>query len=363
MTAPDRCQNCAYASKYSKQEKGEIPAFCKSHEFWLCAACRESMGCNAAGHPITGIKTRGDVTGIPVNDGIYSSIDDVTYHSDLQSLSSSGARALLNGTPEEFDFNRRRPSDPNKNYDFGHAAHKMVLGIGSRLGMLDPNVCGHTADGKLAKVPSATSEWKLAAAKHRREGKLPIAKADMEKAQTMAGKVFQHPIAKQLLGVEGQAEHSIYWHDDATGVRLRIRPDYLPKGLSRQLCIDYKTADSADPRAFQRAVASYGYHQQQAFYEDGLIELGFDDVGFLFVVQSKTAPYAVSVCQIEPEVVELGRRLNRVAIELFASCQESGKWPGYDGLNNVGMAGWAKKEAEALLESHTGAPLDTPGPI
>lgn len=355
--APDRCQNCAYAAKYTKQEKGEVPAFCKSHEFWLCASCRETMGCNAAGHPITGIKPRADVSGIPVNDGIYSQIDDVTYHADLGSLSSSGARALLNGTPEEFDFNRRKPSDPNKNYDFGHAAHKMVLGIGSRLALLDPNVCGHDAKGNLAKVPSATGEWKAAAAKARREGKLPIAKSDMEKAQTMAGKVFQHPIAGHLLG-KGQAEHSIYWHDDATGVRRRIRPDYLPEGLSRQLCIDYKTADSANPLAFQRAVATYGYHQQQAYYEDGLLELGFEDVGFLFIVQSKTAPYSVSICQIEPEVVELGRRLNRVALELFERCTTSGRWPGYEGLQTVGMAGWAKKEAEALLEARAGGPIE-----
>ena len=133
----------------------------------------------------------------------------------------------------------------------------------------------------------------------------------------MAGRVFQHRVAGRLLS-RGQAEHSIYWHDDATGVRLRCRPDFITEGLGRTICIDYKTATSANPRQFQRAVQDYGYHCQQAFYEDGLAEIGLTDVGFLFVVQSKTAPFTVSVCQIEPADVELGRRQNRAAIERFA---------------------------------------------
>ncbi|GFG65790.1 hypothetical protein MKUB_32800 [Mycobacterium kubicae] len=347
--APERCENCGYAEKYRRQSTGERPAFCTGHEAWLCAGCRAHMGCGDLGHRVEAIPPRVDVTGIPANDGIYSSIDDDVYHSDLASLSSSGARDLLGSTPEEFDYHRRVPRDPNRNFDFGHATHKMVLGKGSRLAMLDPKVVGLKADGKPAAVPTSTSMWKQAAAKARRDGRLPIAKSDMEKAQTMAGRVFQHRIAARLLS-KGQAEHSIYWHDDATGVRLRCRPDFLPELPGRPICVDYKTATSANPKQFQRAVFDYGYHQQQAFYEDGLAELGLEDVGFLFVVQSKTAPYTVSVCSIEPEVVELGRRQNRAAIELFARCIEADRWPGYEGIQTVGMAGWAVKQIEDSLE-------------
>lgn len=286
----------------------------------------------------------------PANDGVYSNIDDDAYHADLASLSSSGARDLLSSTPEEFDFGRRTPRDPNRNFDFGHAAHKMVLGKGSRLAMLDPKVVGLKADGKPAQNPTSTSMWRQAAAKARLEGRLPIAKSDMERAQTMAGRVFQHRIAGRLLS-SGQAEHSIYWHDDATGVRLRCRPDFITAGRGRTICVDYKTSTSANPRQFQRAVTDYGYHMQQAFYEDGLAELGLVDVGFLFVVQSKSAPYTVSVCSIDPEIVELGRRQNRAAIELFARCMAEDRWPGYDGIHTVGMAGWAVKQIEESLEA------------
>lgn len=346
----EKCENCGYAEKYSRQKPGEKPAYCTNHSRWLCEGCREHLDCAKLKHRFEDMPARIDVSrSVPANDGIYAWIEDDVYHGDYLSLSSSGARDLLSSTPEEFDYNRRTPRDPNKNYDFGHAAHKMVLGKGSRLHMLDPKVVGKTADGKLAKVPTATSMWKQAAAKAREQGKLPIAKADMEKAQDMAGRVFQHRIARRLLA-DGRAEHSIYWHDDATGVRLRCRPDFLPDGLARDVCVDYKTATTADPRQFQRAVFDYGYHQQQAFYEDGLAEIGLVDVGFLFVVQSKTAPYTVSVCQIDQEIVELGRRQNRAAIELFARCMDEDRWPGYEGIQSVGMAGWAKKQIEDSLE-------------
>lgn len=348
--APDRCGNCGFAQKYSRQKPGEKPAFCVDHNAWLCFSCRTELHCQEAGHTIDAMPPRVDVTGIPPNDGVYATIDDDVYHSDLGSLSSSGARDLLSSTPEEFDFNRRTPRDPNRNYDFGHAAHKMVLGKGSKLKMLDPKIHGLKADGKPAAVPTSTSMWKNAAKAARDQGQVPIAKADMEKAQTMAGRVFQHRVAARLLA-DGRAEHSIYWHDDDTGVRRRCRPDFLPEGLKRPICVDYKTATSANPAQFQRAVMDYGYHQQQAFYEDGLAEIGLTDVGFLFVVQSKSAPYTVSVCQIDPEIVALGRRQNRRAIELYARCIEQDRWPGYDGIHTVGMAGWAVKQIEDSLEA------------
>lgn len=347
---PLKCQNCGYAQRYSKQLPGERPAFCVEHTTWLCIACRVHLRCEDLRHQIVDYATRDDVTSaVPPNDGIYSRIPEDVYHGDLGSLSSSGARALLTTTPEEFDWNRRNDRAVNRNFDYGHVTHKMVLGEGNQLALLDPKVCGHDAKGNIAKQPQSTAEWKAAEALARKQGKIPVAKWDMEKAQTMAGRVFQHRVAGRLLS-KGSAEHSIYWHDDATGVRLRCRPDFLTDGLGRPICVDYKTATSANPRQFQRAVQDYGYHCQQAFYEDGLRELGLEDVGFLFVVQSKTAPFTVSVCSIDPADVELGRRQNRAAIELFARCTESGRWPGYDGIQQVSLAGWATKAIEESLE-------------
>jgi hypothetical protein len=55
------------------------------------------------------------------------------------------------------------------------------------------------------------------------------------------------------------------------------------------------------------------------------------------------------VCQLEPADVERGRELNRAAIDLFARCCDAGVWPGYDGINNIGLPGWARAQIDADL--------------
>jgi hypothetical protein len=284
---------------------------------------------------------------VPVNDGLYPRIPDTVYHGDPHSLSSSGARLLTNKTPAEFLHERLEPPKPKKHYDFGHAAHKMVLGEGAELAVLDPAVHGLKADGKPSEKPSATANWKKAEASAREQGKTVITKEQMSIAQTMAGKVFANPYAARLLSA-GDAEVSAYWHDDVTGVRLRARFDFLPERRSRLIIVDYKTALSADPAEFAKSVAKFGYDQQAAWYIDGAIEHGFNDPAFVFIVQQKDPPYLVSLNQIEPDWVEYGRSKNRRAINLYAECLQSDKWPGHgDDVFTASMPSWLRRQIEA----------------
>lgn len=274
---------------------------------------------------------------IPEADGIYSRISDVEYHQDHESLSSSGARTLTQLTPEEFHANRLEPPNPKPQYDFGHVCHKMVLGEGSQIVRVDAR------------------DWRTNVAKEAREkawaaGKVPVLKATIDTAQRMAGKVFEHRLAAKLLEA-GAAELSGYWHDDETGVRLRCRPDWLPEYRGgRPIIVEYKSAASANPRRFSKSAGDYGYHQQAAWTIDGLAECAdVDDAAFLFIVQQKDSPFLVSVVQIDPEDVELGRRQNRAAIRLYADCVEAGRWPGYEGLTTVSLPGWLRYQIESDL--------------
>lgn len=353
MKAPAKCEGCGYSASRTRQKPGETPEYQACCQKWFCEACREQRSCTGRGDH-TPLPNQGDLLGggVPPNDGIYSAmaVSELTYHSDLESLSSSGARDLMKDTPAQFHFNRHEPRDPKPQYDFGHAAHKMVLGAGGKIAVLDPAIHGLTKDGERSKVPAATAMWKAADAAARAQGKIVVTREQMDVAQRMAGKVFQHPLAKKLL-TGGQAEHSIYWHDDTTGVRLRMRFDYLvqlPNG--RWICIDYKTALSADPEYFAKAVFEYGYHCQEAWYRDGLAEIGITDVGFVFIVQQKKPPHQVSVCGIIPEHVDLGRQVNRKAIDLFAECSKADLWPSYEPtVHQIAMPGWAVKQTEQLL--------------
>lgn len=335
---PEKCQNCGYATRYSRQRQDETPFYCANCRAWLCEGCREQIGCEKRGHGVVeqpGISAL--QTEVPANDGWYTKVSDTIYHSDRVSLSSSGARTLLKETPAEFRAKQDEPPNPKPQYDFGHAAHKMVLGEGSDLVRVDAENW-RTKDAQIAR----NTAW--------RDGKAPLLKADIDKAQRMAGVVHTNRVAAQLLS-EGTPEVSGYWHDDATGVRLRFRPDWLPDRPGRLICVEYKTAVSANPKAFERSLVDYGYHQQAAWCLDGLREVGIsDDAGFLFIVQAKTSPFLVSLVQVKPEDIELGRRQNRAAIQLFAECQASGVWPGYgDDIHTVGLPAWAVSQIEASL--------------
>jgi hypothetical protein len=274
-------------------------------------------------------------------DGIYSRISDIAYHSDHDTLSSSGARTLTTYTPEEFKAQLDEPPNPKPAYDMGHACHKMVLGEGAQLVRVDAR------------------DWRTNAAKEKREkawalGKAPLLKSQIELAQRMAGNVFEHRVAAKLLEA-GAAELSGYWHDHATGVRLRFRPDWLPDvGAGRPIIVDYKTAASANPRRFIKSAADYGYHQQGAWYIDGLAEVsGAADAAFIFIVQQKDPPFLVSVCQLDAEAIELGRRQNRAAIELYAACRDANRWPGYEGITTLSLPRWAIAQIEADLQPTT----------
>ncbi|OHT52597.1 PD-(D/E)XK nuclease-like domain-containing protein [Mycobacteroides chelonae] len=290
---------------------------------------------------------------IPAEDGMYSGIPDEVYHADRGSLSSSGARALLAPScPEIFRHQQLEPPAPKPQYDFGHVAHKFVLGEGSEIAELDPAIHGLNKDGSPSKAPTSTAMWQEAAEAARYRGQIPMHIAEVAKAKAMAAKVRQHPLAAALLA-DGTPELSGYWHDPETGVRLRFRPDWLPNpGRGRLIVVDYKTATSAHPGHFARAAADYGYHQQVPWYLDGLAACDIaDDAAFVFIVQSKTPPFPVSVIELKPDDIELGRRRNRKAIDLYAACAAHDHWPDYgQGVHSVSLPSYAVYQQEGDLE-------------
>lgn len=290
---------------------------------------------------------------IPAEDGMYSGIPDEVYHADRGSLSSSGARALLAPScPEIFRHQQLEPPAPKPQYDFGHVAHKFVLGEGSEIAELDPAIHGLNKDGSPSKSPTSTAMWQEAAEAARQRGQIPMHIAEVAKAKAMAAKVREHPLAAALLA-DGTPELSGYWHDPETGVRLRFRPDWLPNpGRGRLIVVDYKTATSAHPGHFARAAADYGYHQQVPWYLDGLAACDIaDDAAFVFIVQSKTPPFPVSVIELKPDDIELGRRRNRKAIDLYAACAAHDHWPDYgQGVHSVSLPSYAVYQQEGDLE-------------
>lgn len=269
----------------------------------------------------------------PTEPGIYDDVDEADYHADLDSLSSSGARELLEVSPAEWMFARQNPrTTVPDHFLLGSAAHTLILGKGADI------------------VEVAADDWRTAKAQKRKKdaikaGKIPLLTDDVLRVEDMAAAVEAHPAAGRLFS-SGRAEVSAYARDEQTGEMLRARADWIhtaPSGLKAG--VDLKTADSADPIKFAKECAKFGYFCQQPWYEDVFAAAGEPLDTFLFVVISKVRPHLVSVMEIRPEAVELGRLRNRRAIDIWARCRASGMWPTYGtDIHQIDLPPWTYKQ-------------------
>lgn len=252
--------------------------------------------------------------------GVYDGIPADDYHAH-PALSSSGARKLLPPScPALFKYEQDNPPAPKDEFDFGHAAHLMVLGAGPELVTVDAD------NWRTKKAQDA------AKAAHAR-GAVPLLPAQYERVQAMAKALREHDTARALFAPgTGLPEQSLFWTDRRTGVQLRARLDWLRHpGAGRLIVPDYKTARAVDPEAISKAVNDHGYFMQAAWYLAAVQALGLagEDAVFVFVFQQKTAPYLVTLAELDVNALKIGRALNRRAIDLFKTCVETGRWPSY----------------------------------
>lgn len=293
---------------------------------------------------------------IPEQDGICTTVLEDEYHADRGSLSVSGAKLLLPPScPAKFRWAMDNERAPKKVWDFGHVAHRLVLGKGAEFTVLDPAVHGLKKDGTVADAPALTATWKAAAADARERGRTPISLADYEKAQAMAAQVFAHPDAGPRLA-DGTAEVALYHTCPETGVRRRGRCDWIePNGDID----DYKTSTTANPAELVRKFWQLGYFMQAAWYIDLAIAVGAAErPRFRFVVQEKEPPFLVTVVEYDDAAIDEGRRLNRLAIATYAECAASGVWPGYaDQTVTISLPGWIARQAEIAANEEEAAAL------
>ncbi|MER7046724.1 PD-(D/E)XK nuclease-like domain-containing protein [Streptomyces jumonjinensis] len=268
------------------------------------------------------------------------------YHADRTSISSTGLRTILApGCPAQLRYDLDHPQPPKREFDLGHAAHLMVLGEGPELEVID------------------YPDWRKKGAQDQRdaayaEGKTPLLTKDYDMVQAMAEAIRQHPLAGPLFTPgTGLAEQSIFWTDPATGVRCRVRPDWLKQLPGLTLAVDYKTIKSADPETVSKAIRDRAYHQQDALYTDGVEAAGLapDGCRFVFVFQSKAAPYLITVRELNQQDRDIGRARNQRALRLYADCQRTGIWPDWTGpvteIPVISMPLWAVlSETEEYLK-------------
>lgn len=251
------------------------------------------------------------------------------YHAH-DSLSASGLKILNAQTPAHYRHHMDNPVHKGI-YDLGTATHSLVL----------------EDDHSMIEVLQF-DDWRTKAVKEARdkayaEGKVPLLAKEYEVVRAMRDSVAAHPEARMALE-GGKPEQSIFW-DDTSGARMRCRPDKLdfdsPVGV---LISDLKTTVNADPKKFGKIAWDLGYYQQDPHYRDGVQLLTGEEPAFLFILVEKTAPYLVSVVELDTDALRLGREKNARATELYNQCKATDLWPGYPSSGPVSLPEWATKQ-------------------
>ena len=175
---------------------------------------------------------------------------------------------------------------------------------------------------------SGRAKWDLANPKA-----MPLAQSSWDKVQGMAN-AFKHTsctVAQDLLS-DGTPELSIWFDDPLTGLRCKIRPDYL---RNDDVIIDIKSTQNGSPEGFLREIKRWGYNYQAAFYLQG-VNSAYAAAGvrrrtetFIIIAVENFPPYEVAVYLISEEIIAEAQVQINANLERYAECLEADTWPGY----------------------------------
>lgn len=262
--------------------------------------------------------------------GLTLSIDE--YHGDTSRISKSGLD-LIDKSPAHYYY---RYLDPNRKPE----AQKewMITGNATGTAITQPDefksiytvlddleICREIG-GKRPRTTNKYEEW-LKTEMESLKGKIILEHDLYNECLAMRDSVYKHKACRVLLG-RGQAERTFYFTDPMTGVKCRIRPDWIND--FRGYLVDVKTTEDASPDGFGRSAFRYRYDVQDSFYTDGAIANGFTPKAFFLICVEKSPPHVPAVYVIPPEIEKMGRMKYKENLMTYSECQKSGIWRGYE---------------------------------
>lgn len=201
------------------------------------------------------------VTTTTLADGVYFGLPDDLYHDDL-ALGSTDLK-LLAAAPEDWWHGsklnpNREPRKITPAFLFGRAVHKIVL----------EGRAAFDREYRATRYPG-----NVKAGKEEREyiasiGAIALSLDDHTCAVEAGAAIAANPhLAASFTG--GMPEVSVVWTDPTTGLRFKVRQDYVKPRAT----VDLKSIRPQRPAPFAesclRAIGEHRYHGQAAHYTDG----------------------------------------------------------------------------------------------
>jgi exodeoxyribonuclease VIII len=171
---------------------------------------------------------------------------------------------------------------------------------------------------------------------------------ESESLRGMYAAVRKSKSAMKYLGKSGFAELSGFIRDPQTGVIRRVRFDWIT--VDGEI-VDLKKTQDARPDAFSRAISSYDYHVQAAWYLDTFAMInGECSHPFRFLAVEEQKPHGVGFYAMDESSLIIGRDTYGKAYDVFCECSKTGIWPCYeDAEASIGVQNWVVYKWESAI--------------
>lgn len=263
-----------------------------------------------------------------IEPGFIDGLPNAEYHGAKEWLGSTSLKTLALKTPAHYKHESTHQVFKDE-FNIGTATHSLILENDTT------NIVVLEHQNYLTK---AAKEAKAAAIA---DNKQPLLAKEWEQVQAMRDSVMDHAVAGPLF--KGHVpERSFFWEQD--GLKFKVRPD----ALREDLIVDLKTTVNADTNEFGKTAFNYGYFISAALYQQGVERVTGKKLPFVFVNVEKTAPYLVSVTELDEDALDFGNMMIERATRIYKECMESGNWPGYPRRTIARLPDWAYWQLEEL---------------
>ncbi len=274
--------------------------------------------------------------------GFGIQMSNAEYHAH-EAMSKSRLDAARKSGRHFYDMLHGPPRESTAALDLGTVFHAAGLP-------------GENVDEVAVRMPEGmkktTKEGKAFVAENK--GKIILSPSDSYLIDQMMLSLTEHPFTRSLVlgDLRGKAEQSFFCTDDATGLELRARPDFILDDLS--LIIDLKTTVDASPKGFQRSVANYRYYVQASHYLD-VVEgaTGTRPQAFLFAAVEKSRPFSAAVYMADQAMIDLGKQHAREDLDNIAKWMAEDHYPGYsERVEEISLPRWMLPKEEGTSSDY-----------
>lgn len=254
-------------------------------------------------------------------------LTNAEYHSISTAVSSTALKDIYYG---------KNPQQCYQKYILKTVEHKqsdaMLIGAATHKLILEPKTFHHEfvvwEGGR-----RSGGEWKAFKEFHASQD--IITQVQFDDIRTMRDAVRNNSEANALLS-GGEAEQSVFWRDEETGVLCRARADYRKQSGNSNILIDLKTCLSAEPEKFAKDLINLGYPLQMSMYCEGFKNTD----AFAFVAVEK-GTNTVQVYTLDDLFEQAGHFIFRQALEQWAGHLKSNVWPTYrTGVSQLDCPEW-----------------------